>query len=78
MKKTATEEYRKLINENLELLSIIWKEMLRKMPDKPDWADVGDINHSHESLIELLVHLRNAEDEEEMKKQIENELNNAK
>jgi hypothetical protein len=75
MKKTAKEEYGRLMKENQELLNLIWKEMLKQMPKKsPDWADVGDINHSNETLVELLVSIRNADDEEEMKKQIENEI----
>jgi hypothetical protein len=75
VKKTVKEEYGRLIKENQELLNLIWKEMLKQMPKKsPDWADVGDVNHSHETLVELLVRIRNTDDEDEMKKQIEIEI----
>jgi hypothetical protein len=74
MTKTAKNEHARLKKENEKLLNLIGAELKKRSNDNPSWGRVGDLGHAKEKMLEVLIFLRNARDEELMREQIEKEL----
>jgi len=74
MQKTAKSEHARLKKENEKLLKLINTELEKRNSDDPSWGRVGDLGHAKEKMLEVLIFLRNARNEDLMREQIEKEL----
>ena len=74
MTKTAKSEHARLKKENEKLLKLIGAELKKRSTGDPSWGRVGDLGHTKERMLEILIFLRNAHDEDLMHEQIEKEL----
>jgi hypothetical protein len=74
MERTPKNEHARLKKENEKLLKLIKTEFEKRNSDDPSWERVGDLGHAKEKMLEVLIFLRNARDENLMREQIEKEL----
>jgi len=74
MERTPKNEHARLKKENEKLLKLIKTELEKRSGDNPSWGRVGDLGHAKEKMMEVLIFLRNARNEDLMREQIEKEL----